>query len=133
MTVKSCERCGKTFNSYFYETMCYRCQTEKNIDDVKARILSGEETSTDCERDVICPWCGEVIEEDCETDVFYEDGEHVFDCPYCDKEFALSTSVSYTYSTEREIPTYVLREREYLKQEREKLRAVIAEKEAQHE
>ena len=54
MTVKR-ERCGKTFNSYFTK-QCVTCQTEKNIDDVKARILSGEETSTDCERDVICPW-----------------------------------------------------------------------------
>ena len=41
---------------------------------------------------------------------------------------ALSTSVSYTYSTKRELPDYVLREREYRRQEREKLQAVIATK-----
>lgn len=117
---KPCERCGKNFNAYLYATMCYKCQAEKNLEDVKKSILSGEATSTDCENDVICPWCGEVIEGDCETSEFYEDGEHVFACPYCDEEFTLSTSVSYTYSTERELPAYVLREREYRKQEREK-------------
>ena len=132
MTIKPCERCGKAFNSYFYETMCYKCQTEKNLEDVKENILSGEATSTDCESDVICPWCGEAIEGDCDTGEFYEDGTHVFDCPYCDKEFTLSTSVSYTYSTNRELPDYVLREREYRRQEREKFARFVA-KGAEHE
>ena len=118
MTEKICVRCGKIFKSYFYETMCYKCQTEKNLEDIKESILSGEATSTNCESDVICPWCGEVIEGDCETSEFYEDGTHVFSCPECDKEFTLSTSVSYAYSTERELPSYVLREREIVRQER---------------
>lgn len=118
MTVKACERCGKTFNSYFYETMCYKCRVEKNREDVRESLLSGEATRTDCESDVICPWCGEVIEEDCEMNEFYEDGTHVFDCPYCEKEFTLSTSVSYTYSTDRELPNYVLRERENRREEK---------------
>jgi hypothetical protein len=38
MTIKPCERCGKTFNSYFYETMCYKCQTEKNLERLTERV-----------------------------------------------------------------------------------------------
>jgi hypothetical protein len=117
MTIKSCERCGKTFNSYLYETMCYKCQKEKNLEDVKKSIVSGEKTSTYGEDDVICPWCGESIEADCESSEFYEDGDHVLQCPYCDKEFTLSTSVSYTYSTERELPRWVIRDRKQARQE----------------
>jgi len=120
MKEEICERCGKVFKSYMYETMCYKCQTEKNLEDIKAGILSGEETSTDCENDVICPWCGEVIEDDCETSAFYEDGTHVLQCPECDKEFALSTSVSYSYSTERQLPAYILHDREMARQARQK-------------
>lgn len=120
MAEKICERCGKPFNAYLYETMCYKCCVEKNLEDVKESILSGETTSTDCEDEVICPWCGEVIEGDCETREFYEDGTHVFTCPECEKEFTLETSVSYSYSTERELPDYVLRERELTRQAREK-------------
>lgn len=120
MAEKICKRCGKPFKAYMYETMCYKCQCEKNLEDIKEGILSGETTSTDCEDEVICPWCGEAIEGDCETGEFYEEGTHVMECPECGKEFTLSTSVSYSYSTERELPDYILRDRELTRQAREK-------------
>ena len=111
MTLKSCERCGKTFKSYCYETMCYKCSKEKNLEDIKERILSGEDTSTDGEDEVICPWCGEVLEVDCETNEFYVGGKRVMRCFDCNKKFALSTSVSYSYSTERDLPRWIVRGR----------------------
>ena len=119
---KICQRCGKSFDSYFGETLCWSCNKAKNLEDVQESILSGEETSTDCENDVICPWCGEVIEPDCESSEFYEDGTHVMRCPECDKEFTLSTSVSYSYSTERELPRYILEDRKRAQEAREKMR-----------
>ena len=118
---KICSRCGKPFRAYMYETMCFRCSKEKNLEDIKSSILSGEADSTDCEYDVICPWCGEVLEADCESSEFYEDGTHVMQCWHCDKEFTLSTSVSYSYSTERELPRYVIEDRKRAQEVREKV------------
>lgn len=108
----NCEICGKPFKSYCYETRCYKCNIEKYNTDIKEGIQSGEETSTYGESEVFCPWCGEMLEGDCETSEFYEDGTHVFQCYECEKEFTLSTSVSFSYSTERELPSYILRDRE---------------------
>ena len=116
MTLKSCERCGKTIKSYCYETMCYKCSKEKNLEGIKESILSGEKLSTYGEDEVICPWCGEVLEVDCETDELYVDGQHVMRCYDCNKEFTLSTSVSYSYSTERDLPSWILRDREIRKE-----------------
>lgn len=118
--MKNCERCGKPFKSYFYETMCPRCSTEKYDEDLRERLVSGEETETDCESDVYCPWCGEKIETDCESREFYEEDTFAYTCPFCDKEFALSTSVSYHYSTKRELPSYIIEGREQQKRDREK-------------
>lgn len=115
-----CERCVKPFKSCFSEAMCLRCSKEKALEDIQNRILSGEADSTDYEDDVICPWCGEALEPDCEYREFYEDGTHVMQCFSCEKEFTLSTSVSYSYSTKRQLPVYVLRERELTLKAREK-------------
>lgn len=119
---KICTRCGKLFRAYMYATMCFKCLKEKNLEDIQNSIVSGESDRTDCEDDVICPWCGEILEPDCESSEFYDEGTHVMQCWNCNKEFALSTSVSYSYSTERGLPVYVLRERELTRQAREKAR-----------
>ena len=50
-----------------------------------------------------CPHCGA----DCEISQndwysLYEEGEHEVTCPDCDRDFIVSTSVSYTFTTEHQ-------------------------------
>ena len=76
---------------------CKPCK-EKEVED---KIKSFQESGTDTEYtdDIICPHCGQKHEQDGEREAFYYDGEHDFTCGYCNEDFTVSTSVSYTYST----------------------------------
>lgn len=111
--VKNCLKCGKEFTDYWphLETMCVTCRRKAYDEEMGRKLSSGEETSTDCESDVYCPWCGTKIEGDCEDREFYEEGTWAYTCPECGKEFCLSTSVSYYYDTDRELPNYMKRDR----------------------
>lgn len=112
MKNKFCITCGRMFTAFdSWEKECYSCKIESERRTVKEAILSGETTETHCEQDIICPWCGETIEPDCECREAYEDGEHEFACPECDKVFCLETTVSYSYSTKRELPAWMEREK----------------------
>ena len=55
MTIKPCERCGKTFNSYFYETVCYKCQTEKNLE-VECNECRAKSDEYGAELEAIAAW-----------------------------------------------------------------------------
>lgn len=111
--LKNCARCGKPFTDYWpeLETLCPSCRSDAYDEEMERMLSSGEKTSTDCEHDVYCPWCGVKIEGDCEDREFYEEGSWSYICPECEKEFLVSTYVSYSYSTDRELPAYMLRER----------------------
>ena len=48
-----------------------------------------------------CPHCGaEVDVSDNDLWRIYEEGEHEIDCPSCELAFSVSTSVSYSFSTD---------------------------------
>lgn len=48
-----------------------------------------------------CPHCGESISvSEHELWKLYEEGEHDVTCPFCDEDFTVSTSVSYSFSTD---------------------------------
>lgn len=50
-----------------------------------------------------CPHCGEVCDvSDNEWWRLYEEGEHEVTCPHCDGDFTVSTSVSYSFSTDEQ-------------------------------
>ena len=50
-----------------------------------------------------CPHCGEVCDvSDNEWWKLYEEGEHEVTCPHCDGDFTVSTSVSYSFSTDEQ-------------------------------
>lgn len=127
MTKKMCISCGRAFDAFWHETMCYKCHVELYRNDIKNQILTGEHSSTECEENVFCPWCAEMIEGGCEDHEFYEDGTHIYRCPECNKEFTLETSVSYSYSTQRTLPTYILNDRERARLAREKAKAALQE------
>lgn len=50
-----------------------------------------------------CPHCGEECSvSDNEWWHLYEEGEHEVTCPACDEDFTVSTSVSYSFSTDNQ-------------------------------
>lgn len=84
-----------------WENECYSCRKETHRREIIEQIKSGEIIETDCEDDIFCPHCGYVYEID---DEYYlrEDGEHRMQCPDCEKDFIVTTSVSYCFGTSRE-------------------------------
>lgn len=49
----------------------------------------------------VCPYCGFINEQDCETSAFYNDGNWEFTCGNCDKTFRMETYISYSYTTRK--------------------------------
>jgi transposase-like protein len=97
---KLCEKCGKEFTPFLYDTMCYSCKKKKHQEDIADEIKNGETDETDCEDEIYCPYCGELYEPDCEYEL-YEEGEHDLTCGECDKEFIVTVNISYSYDTKR--------------------------------
>ena len=107
---KQCKICGKVAEMLSWEDECYVCKKKQHVKDVLQDIQEGRDTS--CEDEIYCPWCGVILACDADTPEAYEDGTHVIDCPECGREFALETSVSFSYSTSRKLPGWILRDRE---------------------
>ena len=103
-----CDTCGKPRSemkdlpqgrykdgrSYIQCKECYKAEIEKQISD-----FAESETSTEYEDSAICPYCGHSHEGNGESECFYQDGEVEFTCDHCNKDFKLTTNVSYSYST----------------------------------
>lgn len=118
--MKYCKECGKQLpeweahqhsddtkewgdpNKLYY--LCWKHENEFRLKDMKERIQSGEEENP--YSDILgsdgyyCPHCGEYFEvyDDYEL---YTDGDHDMTCPECGKNFVLTTSVSYSFETEK--------------------------------
>lgn len=102
---RKCERCGKNKPMLSWETLCWECQQDVELENIKAKIKEAkdnEEVDTGSSNYIICPYCGEAFDA-CDMRIDYEetyiDGEHLFECPDCCKEFVLSTSVFFHYKT----------------------------------
>lgn len=129
---KSCITCGREFYAFSFEKECYSCHKNTLEEETRQSILNGEITETEGEDKIICPWCGEAFETDPEDSRTYADGSYEYRCPECEKTFFLETDVSITYSTSRELPVWMEREKKltelyrnankYSKEEFERLR-----------
>lgn len=106
---KQCKICGKVAEMLSWEDECYACKKKQHMKDVLQDIQEGRDTSY--EEEIYCPWCGVEIE-CCEMDEAYNEGQYAIDCPACGKEFMLETSVSFSYSTSRKLPDWIIRDRE---------------------
>lgn len=101
--LKPCAICGKEVDLLPWEEHCYTCRINEHFARIKREILSGEETSTYGEDEIICPWCGEIQDMTDDCDVMYEDGTHEdIECSDCGKKFTVTTNISYSYDTDRE-------------------------------
>lgn len=101
---KICARCRKEKDLLSWETKCGACLLEEAEERTVADIQSGDETSTSCEDNVICPWCGCVYKTNvgyADWPEIFEDGEHDMVCEECGKPFRMTTNISYSYDTER--------------------------------
>jgi hypothetical protein len=82
--------------------ICKRCrQTE--VDEKIAAFqdkLKEDDFALEYNSDPICPHCGTGQSVDDDSD-FYEDGEYVKTCGYCDLDFKMTTDFSITYTTEK--------------------------------
>lgn len=104
---KICKKCGKTVEMCSWENYCYRCLIEQELERVQLNVKEAgpeEDPDTFSSNYVICPYCGNALPTDlgyADFPELYEDGEHKLTCPECDKDFRLTTSVSYSWETER--------------------------------
>ena len=104
---RKCCKCGKIFFGFSWDTntKCYNCLKLENLEAIQMAIKDGDEDVDTYSSDyVICPYCGHAMEPDlgyADWPEIYEDGSHDTECPECGKTFTLSTSVSYSWETER--------------------------------
>ena len=50
-----------------------------------------------------CPHCGETIDvAQHEQWELYDEGEHDMECPHCEREFVVSTNITYSFSTDEQ-------------------------------
>jgi hypothetical protein len=95
---KSCDRCGREFAGFPWETMCYTCKEKEAYDNLCKSLQENKETETTGECRVICPWCGDSWDP-------AEEGEGPYygrmECVSCGKEYDVTYDVTVTYSTTR--------------------------------
>ncbi|MDE1692868.1 hypothetical protein PWF76_09250 [Streptococcus suis] len=102
MTEEMCIKCGKD-RTWFLSQYCFSCMNEENEKKLTNDILSGEVEETECEDDIVCPWCGtryDSFDVD-ENHLFMDESEHTTDCYECGHDFTYQANVSITFSTKR--------------------------------
>ena len=104
---KVCKRCGKIAQMMSFEDYCYACLIQNELERVQLSVKEaepGEDPDTFSSDFVICPYCGHALPNDlgyADFPEMYEEVDHKLTCPECDKDFRLTTSVSYSWETER--------------------------------
>lgn len=105
--LKTCERCGKQKHMMSWETLCDSCIKEKELERIREEIsdVNNWDPDTYSTDYVICPYCGQAIEAaklgHCDFPEAYTDGTHVLVCDECGKRYQLTTTVSYSWETEK--------------------------------
>lgn len=97
---KICPVCGNKRFIFSWQDRCYQCRDEEYRREIVEQITSGEITETYCESEIFCPCCGYIYEIDDEYDLYCE-GDHELECPECERDFVVTTNVSYSYDTKQ--------------------------------
>lgn len=74
---------------------------QDRLDRLKNKLSSNEETETDGENAIICPYCGNQDHDDSNP----AEGEHEFTCGTCGQEYDCDVEISISYSTSRKPPS----------------------------
>ena len=102
MMAKKCIRCEKRVAGFLSE-LCFSCESKEREKRLTDDILSGEVVETECEDDIVCPWCGtrhDSFDVD-ENHLFMDEDEHIEQCCECCLDFTYRANVSITFSTRR--------------------------------
>lgn len=103
--LKTCKRCGKQALMMSWEDTCFSCRKEEALENIQTAIEVGDDIDTWSSDYVICPYCGSAIDARslgyCDFPQAYTDGDHELVCDECGKTYRLTTSVSYSWETER--------------------------------
>ena len=102
MSNYKCKNCGEEISKYEYyyqDGICFLCHKERYYDDLAQSLAENEETETYDEDAIICPYCGNRIEDD--DGYFASKGEGEYECDDCGKTFNFTANIEVTYSTTR--------------------------------
>ena len=102
MSNYKCKNCGIEISKYdhdYRDGICFLCRKERYYDELAQNLKEDEETETDNEDAIICPYCGNRIEDD--DGYFARKGEGEYECDECGKTFNFTANIEVTYSTTR--------------------------------
>lgn len=102
MSEYKCKICGKAIDSFDYKYqggLCFSCAEKEKHRKLAEALQEDEETETDFEDEVVCPYCGFRIKD--EENDFVNWGEGDYECPECGKTFEFEAHIEVTYSTRR--------------------------------
>lgn len=102
MSNYKCKICGKEIGLYaqdYQDAMCSSCYKEASYYELAQSLQENEETETYCEDEIVCPYCGNRMED--YDGYFIQQGDGEYECDECGKTFNFTVRVEATYSTSR--------------------------------
>ena len=102
MSNYNCKICNREISEYehdYQDGICLLCHKEHYYDDLAQSLKENEEVETDNEDVIICPYCGNRIEDD--DGWFASKGDGEYECDECGKTFNFTANIEVTYSTSR--------------------------------
>ena len=97
-----CKVCGKQISEYEHDWkdgLCFGCYERQQEMKLASKLQNNIVTETNCEQDIVCPYCGYRMEDD--DSYFIREQEGEYECPECEKTFYFQACIDITYSTQR--------------------------------
>ena len=102
MSEYKCKICGEAIDSFDYKyrnQLCFSCAKKEYQRKLAEALQDNEETETDFEDEVVCPYCGHRMQDD--DGYFEREGDGEYECENCGKTFEFEVNIEVTYSTRR--------------------------------
>lgn len=102
MSNYKCKNCGREISKYehdYQDDICFLCHKERYYDDLTQLLRENEEIETDFEDEIVCPYCGNRMQDD--EGYFAQQGDGEYECDECGKTFNFTANIEVTYSTSR--------------------------------
>lgn len=102
MSNYNCRICNREISEYehdYQDGICLLCHKERYYDDLAQSLKENEEVETDNEDEIVCPYCGNRMQDD--DGYFAQQGDGEYECDECGKTFNFTANIEVTYSTSR--------------------------------